>query len=554
MAEIDLPGPLAGRYEPRSRIGAHTLRAWDPRRRCEVFIKEMFAAAGPEALARYASAIAVAKQAGLPALVLPLEVVRDGAGAPFAVFEALAGRNLEALRTGALMWARAAEVVCRCAEALASATRATGVAHRDLRPDNIWFGEDGALLLLGFGAAELGVRPVGARGDGLFVEYRAPEQIEGGAGDARSDVFALGVLLFELTTGVHPFAGPSAFKVTHNVLLRPPPTLASAVTGMPAAAVREADAVLAKALARRPEDRFADAGALLRALEAARRSIGAPAHKVVAPAPVLAPAKPAPVADSEDLTTMLSLRLGDLAKQVKAAEQAKAAVTGPTAPKSTTPVSTTPVTRPAVSTSVVKPTVTAPVATPLATRPVTTPAATAPVVTRPVMSSVARTPVPMRGRAASVEDELPEATEVDMPRLPARMREAALRLASPARTGAADGPTRTEVLPRQAGAAPETTLMLEQTAEVGVDTDELQTMARAVVLPVVLASDGPADDGTRALPRGDVVLPARPVAPARPPVGPEQTTGMWASQRIFAVINAVCILLIVVGIALIWAL
>ena len=151
----------------------------------------------------------------------------------------------------------------------------------------------------------LGTQPVPPRADGTLVEYRAPEQVEGAPGDARSDVFSLGVLLFELVGGVHPLAAPSAFKLRHRVLLQPAPRLSEHAQGV--TLPRFLDDVLARALARRPEDRFAAVDELGRTLRMLQRQ---PAALVTGTGPEQAPEETAAlVAASEtDESTRLHVR------------------------------------------------------------------------------------------------------------------------------------------------------------------------------------------------------------------------------------------------------
>ncbi|WP_170135896.1 serine/threonine protein kinase [Nannocystis exedens] len=272
---------LGGRWELREPVGGGGLGrvflAWDRERRQTCALKLFDASAtSSEAFRRYTEAIRTAAAVSHPAVVLPQTPVVAG-GPRFAVAEWLAGADLDGLRARGepLQWARAAEIVSTCADALAVVHEATGLAHRALKPGNVWITESSQVRLLDLGIAELAVSPVAPRDGGVFVDYRAPEQIEGNGGDARADVFTLAVLLFELTTGVHPFAGASAFKAAHRVL-QATPDLSTA--GLPL----QARSLLTRALARRPDERHASAREFLRALTLVRQSVGSMAPRPTA--------------------------------------------------------------------------------------------------------------------------------------------------------------------------------------------------------------------------------------------------------------------------------
>ncbi|MFZ6180069.1 protein kinase domain-containing protein [Nannocystis pusilla] len=290
---------LGERWELRGPAGGGSLGqvflAWDRERRQTCALK-LFdpAAVSSEAFRRYGEALRSAAAVSHPAVVLPQTPVVAG-GPRFAVGEWVAGADLDTLRAsgGPLQWTRAAEIVSTCADALAAVHEATGLAHRALKPGNVRITESSQVRLLDLGIAEIAVSPVAPRPGGAFVDYRAPEQIEGQAGDARSDVFTLAVLLFEATTGVHPFTAPSAFKAAHRAL-QSTPDLSTA--GLPA----QARPLLTRALARRPEERHANAREFLRALTLVRQSVGGMAPRANAGdnATTAEPAdEPAPVAD-----------------------------------------------------------------------------------------------------------------------------------------------------------------------------------------------------------------------------------------------------------------
>ena len=262
---------LAGRYELRQRVssGRGTLYIAHDRRADRVVAVKVFDAAhvSSDDLRRYAVQLAAAATVSHPAVVVLKGQIAVSESPPFVVGEVLQGEDLGSLcaRLKTVPWARASAIARTCADALV-ALSATGAAHRALRPGNVWIAENGQVQVLDFGIAELGAPPARPRPDGMFVEYRAPEQLEGAPGDARSDVFSLGVMLFEMVTGVHPYSGPNAAAVSIKLLIQPAPTpsqLAPHVQ-LPAALA----ALIGRAIARRPKDRFAEIADMARELAA----------------------------------------------------------------------------------------------------------------------------------------------------------------------------------------------------------------------------------------------------------------------------------------------
>jgi serine/threonine protein kinase len=296
---------LAGRYELRTRVGGGGLgevyRAHDARSGREVAVKIFNAARCSTAgLLQVQSQITAAMGVSHPGVVLPRVQVAVLMKPPFVALDLLDGQDLAAvIREGAMPWTRALEIVSGCAEALAALASETDAAHRAIKPGNVWICPDGQVRVLDFGVAELEVQPTPPREDGTAVEYRAPEQIEGEPGDARSDVFSLGVLLFELAAGAHPFTGADAAEAATEALA---PSAAKISTVAKDPLPPEFEALVARMLARDPEDRPADAVALGRELVAAKR-----AAEPVAKAPAPTPAPPAKPAHTDDLTTALSL-------------------------------------------------------------------------------------------------------------------------------------------------------------------------------------------------------------------------------------------------------
>lgn len=193
-------------------------------------------------------------------------------GALYLVTEFIDGRTLraeiaEGARTSA---AQVVQTLRDLADAVAAA-HARGITHRDLKPENVMRTSDGRLKVLDFGLARFD-GPVesghGATLPGLLIGtpgYMAPEQIDGGVIGPPTDVFALGVLAFELATGVHPFAAATPIATAARVLGETPEPLAALRPDLPGPVAE----VIERCLAKRPEDRPASAAALVAALAAA---------------------------------------------------------------------------------------------------------------------------------------------------------------------------------------------------------------------------------------------------------------------------------------------
>ena len=195
----------------------------------------------------------------------------------FLVMEYLEGETLEQrLKKGALPLNQALHVATQIADALAVAHRA-GIIHRDLKPGNIMLTKAG-VKLLDFGLAKavapqmagdlsmLPTTPPNLTGHGTILgtfHYMAPEQIEGQEADARSDLFALGCVLYEMVAGRRTFEGKSAPAVMAAILERHPPTLQSVQPLTPPSL----DHLVTRCLEKEPDDRWQTAGDVMRELK-----------------------------------------------------------------------------------------------------------------------------------------------------------------------------------------------------------------------------------------------------------------------------------------------
>ena len=209
--------------------------------------------------------------------ILPLFDSGEAAGRPFYVMPYVAGESLrERLdREGALPVDEALHIVRDVATALSHA-HARGIVHRDVKPANILL-SDGEALVADFGVAlalsELGTERHTATGLSVGTPwYMSPEQIESGRSvDARSDVYALGCLAFEMLTGTRPFESPTLQGVLAKALTERPPRVSEARPDVP----EEVGDAVARALEKDPDDRFPTVAAFAEACRAPETVPGA---------------------------------------------------------------------------------------------------------------------------------------------------------------------------------------------------------------------------------------------------------------------------------------
>lgn len=153
------------------------------------------------------------------------------------------------------------------AEAL-DAAHAAGILHRDVKPSNIMRNASGALVLTDFGIAKTLREDTNLTQTGMIIgtpNYLSPEQAQGQPLTSASDVYSFGIVLYELLAGQPPFSNPTPMGVLLDHVQTPPPAMQPQRPDLPPAV----DAVLQRALAKKPQDRYATAGALASALEQA---------------------------------------------------------------------------------------------------------------------------------------------------------------------------------------------------------------------------------------------------------------------------------------------
>jgi len=259
-----------GRYELKGELGrggmAVVYRAVDPHIGREVAVKVLpreFLQDG-DFLARFQREVRTIGQLNHAAIV-PLHDAGEDKGQPYLVMRLMHGGSLlDRLKRGAIPVAETATMFSRLAGALDEA-HGKGIIHRDLKPGNILLDEQGQPYLSDFGIAKLTeATSMNSRGVIGTPAYMSPEHFEGKV-SAQSDVYAMGIILFQMLTGRLPFqaATPPEYMKAH--FMDTPPPLRSINPNLPV----ELEAVLQKALAKSKEQRFKTVGELAQAVNQA---------------------------------------------------------------------------------------------------------------------------------------------------------------------------------------------------------------------------------------------------------------------------------------------
>jgi len=201
-----------------------------------------------------------------PAIVVVYEVgTDDTTKAPYMALEYLRGLTLEKVlaEAGRLDWRKALGIVERLADALGHA-HGQGIVHRDMKPANVMILASGEPKIMDFGVAKLQTSQLTTQGQ-VFGSpaYMAPEQALEARADARSDLFSLGAVLFELLTGERAFGRGSVSEILMRLADEQPPPPSSLVPGLPAGV----DAIVAHALAKDPAQRYGSAKPLAEDIE-----------------------------------------------------------------------------------------------------------------------------------------------------------------------------------------------------------------------------------------------------------------------------------------------
>ncbi len=262
-------GDRLGLYEIVSAIGAggmgEVYRAQDTKLQRDVAIKvlpDRFSR-DPEKLDRFEREARAVAQLSHPNIVA-IHELETRQGITYAVIELLEGETLrELLKRGAVPWRKSVDIITAVADGL-SAAHSKGITHRDLKPENLFLTKDGTVKILDFGLArvesvfssqletEKRTEPGTVLGT---VGYMSPEQVQGEKADARSDLFSLGCVFYEMLTGEHAFVRHTAAETMTAILKEEPPELTQPAKQMPPGLSR----VVHHCLEKNPAQRFQSA-------------------------------------------------------------------------------------------------------------------------------------------------------------------------------------------------------------------------------------------------------------------------------------------------------
>ncbi len=296
-------GSRIGPYEILSPLGAggmgEVYKARDTRLNRDVAVKVLPPSfvADEERLRRFTLEAQSAGALNHPNILVVHDVGADN-GVPYVVSELLEGQTLrEALAGGALPARKAVDYAIQTANGLAAAHE-KGIVHRDLKPENLFVTRDGRVKILDFGLAKLASSDLtGGAGQSLAptldgggttpglvlgtVGYMSPEQLRGEPVDARSDIFSLGAVVYEMFSGARAFKGKTAVETMSAILREDPPEMATTTSGASPALER----IVRRCLEKNRDERFQSARDLSFALDAVSNTSGSSTRMEAAPPP-----------------------------------------------------------------------------------------------------------------------------------------------------------------------------------------------------------------------------------------------------------------------------
>ncbi|HKV23452.1 MAG TPA: serine/threonine-protein kinase [Candidatus Acidoferrum sp.] len=266
------PGLQTGRYEILETLGRGATCRVDKARDTiigrTVALKSILQGFGKNSEEQFMREAQTIGRLSHSAIAQLYDVNTDSSGTPFLVMEYVPGKNLEEhIARGPVPFSTAAVWAADVAMALNAAHR-EGIIHGDVKPSNIRITDEGKVKLVDFGVARFASQITGSDRVLGTPAYLSPEQIEGKKQDARSDIFSLGIVLYEAITGVRPFSGDSLGDVCAQILTEQPISPSKLNPAIP----RPFDRILARCLAKDPAQRYQTGSELARALYLVARS------------------------------------------------------------------------------------------------------------------------------------------------------------------------------------------------------------------------------------------------------------------------------------------
>jgi eukaryotic-like serine/threonine-protein kinase len=264
------PGTKLGPYAVSDAIGAggmgEVYRAHDPRLNRDIAIKVLPSSFSedPQRLHRFKQEALAVAALNHPNILAVYDIGSQDDGSPYIVSELLEGSSLrDRLRTGPLSLRKSIDYAIQMARGLAAA-HDKGIVHRDLKPENIFITHDGRVKLLDFGLAKLTqATPASGEAETRTIQsdagtvvgtagYMSPEQIRGKPADGRSDLFALGAVLYEMISGKRAFHGDTTADTMSAILQSDLPELTETNRNVPPALER----IVRHCVEKNPEERF----------------------------------------------------------------------------------------------------------------------------------------------------------------------------------------------------------------------------------------------------------------------------------------------------------
>ncbi|MFN8384548.1 MAG: protein kinase [Anaerolineales bacterium] len=271
-----------GRYEIKNELGrggmATVYRGYDPRFEREVAIKFLppeLIHSDPQFRVRFEREAKIIAQLEHPSIV-PVYDVGEENGQPYFVMRYMGGGSLsERMKAGLFSVDSAVKILEQIAPGMDEA-HSKGIVHRDLKPGNILFTNKGVALISDFGIAKFTQGEAGSMTGSAIIgtpAYMAPEQAGGEAVDGRADIYALGVILYEMVTGKQPYKADTPLAVAIKHMTEPVPRILDANPNLPV----WMEKVISTAMAKNKEDRFSTAVEMVETIKAFLRGETMPA-------------------------------------------------------------------------------------------------------------------------------------------------------------------------------------------------------------------------------------------------------------------------------------